>query len=200
MVFNPSLTHFIVLVPINVKFKSISIRTWQLKTINTKWIVIIIKSEIMWLFNCAQLLRPKTGFIKMEHHRRNVQKSHQLFWCASLIVMIHLTNSQIDAHTANGTRLTVPSQHYRGSKYTIDDLIYGKWPYKVSNDIDMDPCKASKLRIRNSFRWNPFWIFYLILFNNLNLLHQTAINLRRIFNEVIESGNEGEGWARLECA
>lgn len=100
----------------------------------------------MWLFNCAQLTWQKTGHTKMASNRFEVHKLSHWLWCTILIVMILLPNSQIDAHFSNITNLTTSIQHYRGSKYTIDDLIYGKFPYKVSNDIDMDPCKASMFR------------------------------------------------------
>lgn len=104
----------------------------------------------MWRFNCAQLSGQKTtkGFTNMAHIRRGFHESVQHWWCcaaATVIIIALLHNNQIVSaqYITNTTLLTAPTQHYRGNKYTIDDLIYGKFSSKVSNDIDMDPCKAS---------------------------------------------------------
>lgn len=50
----------------------------------------------------------------------------------------------INAYSVNGS-LPIGPQHTNGryGKYSIDDLMNGKFEYKVSDDIDMDPCKSS---------------------------------------------------------
>lgn len=39
---------------------------------------------------------------------------------------------------------TIFATQHRQSKFTIDDLLNGQFSYKISEDIDMDPCKAGK--------------------------------------------------------
>lgn len=39
---------------------------------------------------------------------------------------------------------TVYLTDYRTGRYGIDDLLSGQFTYKMSDDIDMDPCKAGK--------------------------------------------------------
>lgn len=52
------------------------------------------------------------------------------------------------AFSLNGTLLVGPHRSDgRFGKYSIDDLINSKFPVKVSDDIDMDPSKWSKLFI-----------------------------------------------------
>lgn len=88
----------------------------------------------------------------MRHNRRRSKCRNPSSTCHSLghfmLIMIYfLSISQINAQILMNTtiRYTIPPTHsYKGSKYTIDELINGKFTYKVSDDIDMDPCKASK--------------------------------------------------------
>lgn len=82
----------------------------------------------------------------MDNQRRqnNQQPSNHWLWCSVFIMICLLPTIQCDdAHVTNVTRFTTPSHFYKSSKYTIDELINGKFMYRVSNDIDMDPCKAS---------------------------------------------------------
>lgn len=56
--------------------------------------------------------------------------------------------STAKAFSLNGTLLVGPHRSDgRFGKYSIDDLLNGKFPKKVSDDIDMDPSKWSKLFI-----------------------------------------------------
>lgn len=83
-------------------------------------------------------------------------------WHFMLIAIYFLSiNQPIDAQMM--TNLTMrhtisPAHSYRGSRYTIDELINGKFTFKVSDDIDMDPCKASKY-IHSFFLWAPVAFF-----------------------------------------
>lgn len=120
----------------------------------------------MWLFDwCAtDSLKRKIGHhtpAMMRHNRRQCECRHSSchrLWCLTLI-MIHyfLSHSQIDAQIMRNSsiRYTMPTHNYKGSKYTIDELLNGKFTYKVSDDIDMDPCKASEYE---SFRF--FFLLY----------------------------------------
>lgn len=49
-----------------------------------------------------------------------------------------------NAYSVNRSLLIGP-EHTNGryGKYSIDDLMNGQFEYKVSDDIDMDPCKSS---------------------------------------------------------
>lgn len=87
----------------------------------------------------------------MRHNRRrsecqNPSSCHWL-WPFMLITIYFLSmNQPIDAQMLTNVtiRHTISPRHsYKGGKYTIDELINGKFTFKVSDDIDMDPCKAS---------------------------------------------------------
>lgn len=153
-----------------VKFKSTCIRVKQLETINKLeeertgrrvngrdcW------TQVMWLFYCGHLMK-QTRFTNMQSFRRDCEKSQRLLYDLMLILMVLLPNYQIEAHVTNSTRLMVPAHFYHGSKYTVDDLINGKFSYKVSDDIDMDPCKASTYHKHKhtDFTWKSFYIFFI---------------------------------------
>lgn len=114
------------------------------------------KPKKMWLFDlcAADSLKRKIGHHTntMRHNRRRTERGHSAChwqWCLMLIMIGYcLSNSQIDAQIMmnSSIRYTVPTHNYKGSKYTIDELLNGKFTYKVSDDIDMDPCKASKYK------------------------------------------------------
>lgn len=108
----------------------------------------------MWRSSCAVLTKHKTGLTNMRQFGINIQKIQHWLCCIVVIVVILLPYSRSDAllktskrsptTTTTTTKATTTSSHsYKGSKYTIDDLINRKFSYKISNDIDMDPCKAS---------------------------------------------------------
>lgn len=115
----------------------------------------------MWRSSCAVLTKHKTGLTNMRQFGINIQKIQHWLCCIVVIVVILLPYSRSDAllktskrspppttttttTTTKTTKTTTTSSHsYKGSKYTIDDLINRKFSYKISNDIDMDPCKAS---------------------------------------------------------
>lgn len=44
-------------------------------------------------------------------------------------------------HSAGGNETL-----HRANGFTIDDLMKGKFTHKVSDDIDMDPCKSSRYK------------------------------------------------------
>lgn len=54
---------------------------------------------------------------------------------------------------------TIYVSDLRSSKFTIDELLNGHFSYKISDDIDMDPCKAGKAisfiekNIWNIYKW-----------------------------------------------
>lgn len=153
-----------------MKFKSTCIRVKQLETINKLekeseqgdvhgrdcW------TQVMWLFYCGHLIKQTTQFTNMEAFRRDCEKSQRLLYGLLLTLMFLLPNYQIEAHVTNKTRLMIPAHFYRGSKYTIDDLINGKFSYRVSDDIDMDPCKASTYPSTPISLLKSFYIFYLV--------------------------------------
>lgn len=69
-------------------------------------------------------------------------------WVAILsIALMHFMEFPLpvaDAYSVNGSLLIGPQQiNDKYGKYTIDDLMIGKYAYKVSDDIYMDPCKSS---------------------------------------------------------
>lgn len=109
----------------------------------------------MWRSSCAILTKHKTGLANMRRFGINIQKIQHWLCCIVVIAVILLPYSRSDAllktskqspttTTTTTEKTTRTSSHsYKGSKYTIDDLINRKFSYKISNDIDMDPCKAS---------------------------------------------------------
>lgn len=117
--------------------------------------------KMMWSFDlyATDLLKRKIGHHyhhttnMMRHNRRRSKyqnpssSSRHWLWHYMPIMIYFLSISQIDAQTLMNSTIrqyTIPPAHsYRGSRYTIDELINGKFTFKVSDDIDMDPCKAS---------------------------------------------------------
>lgn len=101
----------------------------------------------MWLFSCAQ-----SSLKQLDYNMANIEKKFCLinsFHYSSYLVIIGILfmPQNINAFVTNNqttNRLYMPIHYYKGSKYTIDDLLNGKFSFKVSDDIDMDPCKASK--------------------------------------------------------
>lgn len=80
------------------------------------------------------------------HHYHHLHHHHQ--WYLVIVGILYMINN-IDAHDKhyNGTtyhRYYMPIGYYKGSKYSINELMNGKFTNKISNDIDMDPCKASE--------------------------------------------------------
>lgn len=105
----------------------------------------------MWSQSSLQLLCNN-----MENFRRNNQitksQIHHHQWYLVIVGILYMLNN-IDAHIIhhnNGTtyhRYYMPIGYYKGSKYSINELMNGKFINKISNDIDMDPCKASEYSI-----------------------------------------------------
>lgn len=105
----------------------------------------------MWLFSWSQ-----SSFQllcnNMDNFRRNNQitksQIHQHQWYLVIVGILYMIGN-IDAYVThhNGTtyhRYYMPIGYYKGSKYSINELLNGKFTSKISNDIDMDPCKASE--------------------------------------------------------
>lgn len=40
---------------------------------------------------------------------------------------------------------TVTQKHRQGTKYTSEELLTKRFPRKISNDVDLDPCKAGNI-------------------------------------------------------
>lgn len=110
----------------------------------------------MWLFDlyATDPLKRKIGRHTANMMRHNGRRSEcqnpsscHWLWHFMLITIYFLSmNQPIDAQMVTNLtiRHTIPPTHsYKGSKYTIDELINGKFTFKISDDIDMDPCKAS---------------------------------------------------------
>lgn len=117
----------------------------------------------MWRFSCADKLtnHNKTGLTaNMRQFGFDIRKSQHWLCCIVVIMVILLPNSRSDAHLRTSKRpATGSSSHsYKSSKYTIEDLINRKFSYKVSNDIDMDPCKASTY-LTQFCKKKSVWIF-----------------------------------------
>lgn len=72
--------------------------------------------------------------------------SYSFFILLLALYMMQSALPSINAYSVNGSLLIGPQhQHINGRyvKYSIDDLMNGQFEYKVSDDIDMDPCKSS---------------------------------------------------------
>lgn len=57
------------------------------------------------------------------------------------VLLCMLIAAQTNGYILNQTLYTT---EHRQSKFTIDDLLNGQYSFKISDDIDMDPCKAGK--------------------------------------------------------
>lgn len=122
-----------------------------------------------YLFDCQRIYRRKMELTTMKPYRRSSNIYREMLLVGRLlyltiILILILPNSQINAHVTNTTQLNAPAHFYKGSKYTIDELINGKFTYKVSNDIDLDPCKASAYNLYN------YSFFFLFSINKLIFL------------------------------
>lgn len=71
-----------------------------------------------------------------QHHNQHKHRSDRARRNRNLIESFNDNNDLIVA-----TPIEKRTYH---SKFTIDDLYYKSYEMKVSNDIDMDPCKAGK--------------------------------------------------------
>lgn len=98
-------------------------------------------TENMWQLEPIQSTKRKNQY-KMANLIKFCQSSSNVYYYVALFIMLFLPNN-IDANISNATLLITPLQYYKGSKYTVDDLLNTKFTSKVSDDIDMDPCKAS---------------------------------------------------------
>lgn len=58
---------------------------------------------------------------------------------AILILLMHVAA----AHGSNVSAVSPEMRYYHGSKYTITQLLSTRFTTRISDDIDMDPCKAS---------------------------------------------------------
>lgn len=54
-------------------------------------------------------------------------------------IFISIIVHKCHSYAINGTVFVTD---YHTGRYGIDDLLYGQFSYKISDDIDMDPCKA----------------------------------------------------------
>lgn len=41
---------------------------------------------------------------------------------------------------------TITQRHNQGTKYTAEELLTRRFPRKISQDVDLDPCKAGKYK------------------------------------------------------
>lgn len=105
--------------------------------------VLKMKTKTMWPFSSAESMRCKTGHKNMSKFGIDIRKSQHWQCCVVLIIVILLPISRSDANHKSSKRSTTALHIYKGSRYTIDDLLNSKFSYKISDDIDMDPCKAS---------------------------------------------------------
>lgn len=96
----------------------------------------------MWQFKFTQLIKRENQYA-MANFKNRFKIFQQQVYCVTIFIMLLLPNI-INANISNATLLITEAQYNaKGSKYTIDDLLNTKFTYKVSDDIDMDPCKAS---------------------------------------------------------
>lgn len=72
------------------------------------------------------------------HHLLQSRQSHCLATML-LIFVLHIIN----AHGSNVSVVPSELRYYHGSRYSINELLNTRFRFKVSDDIDMDPCKAS---------------------------------------------------------
>ncbi|XP_049534973.1 tolloid-like protein 2 isoform X2 [Anopheles darlingi] len=61
-------------------------------------------------------------------------------WALFAVLAIVVVNRLCHGLMLNGTLITQRHQHHR---FTIDELLEGRFPKSISGDIDMDPCKSS---------------------------------------------------------
>lgn len=80
------------------------------------------------------------------HSNRAVCRS--VFVISQALCLIQTALPITHAYSANESLLIQP-KHFdgRNGKYSIDDLLNGKFPNKVSDDIDLDPGKWRKFAI-----------------------------------------------------
>lgn len=81
----------------------------------------------------------------MQPVQPNQPVSRSVFVISVVVCFVQFTLPSIDAYSVNKSLLIGP-QHIndRYGKFSIDDLMNGKFPNKVSDDIDMDPTKWSE--------------------------------------------------------
>lgn len=66
-----------------------------------------------------------------------------------LVVVLIFINLADCNHLQNVT-LRRPQQNY-SSRYTADELLMSQFDFKVSEDIDMDPCKSGMYEYNNLY-------------------------------------------------
>lgn len=67
----------------------------------------------------------------------------EVVWSASVIDYNHIHDSNKNAYR---------NVSQKRSKYTIDDLLSMRFESKISDDIDVDPCKSGKYYSYNYYR------------------------------------------------
>lgn len=74
--------------------------------------------------------------------------SRSVFVISVVVYFVQFALPSIDAYSVNESLLIGP-QHINGQygKFSIDDLMNGKFSKKVSDDIDMDPTKWSEFSL-----------------------------------------------------
>lgn len=66
------------------------------------------------------------------------------FQCiATMILIFFVQISHAHASNISTSKVSRDMHHYHGSRYTINELLNTRFTSKISDDIDMDPCKAS---------------------------------------------------------
>lgn len=121
----------------------------------------------MWSFGCTQSLWQQLSNGNGNANRKsnisqnmgNIEKEFQItkslyhvhvhvhhLWCLVIIGILYMPNNinAFVAYNNETNRFYMPIHYSKGGKYTIDDLLNGQFSYKISDDIDMDPCKASE--------------------------------------------------------
>lgn len=77
--------------------------------------------------------------------------------CLILLVVTMMMTHECHGYATNKTEYVT---EYRAGQYSIDDLLYGHFPHQISDDLDMDLCKAG----------DDFFYIYLILIFLRNFL------------------------------
>lgn len=72
-------------------------------------------------------------------------KHISIFPCTIFWWLICFLLSIVNGYSVNETFLIEKQKSsHHNARYSIDDLLNGKFVFKVSDDIDMDPCKSSE--------------------------------------------------------
>lgn len=101
---------------------------------------------LFWMIDASSLRRQrrKEKQIIIGKMRWNRPVSRSVFTFSIVLYLVQSALPITDAYSVNGSLLIGPA-YINGKyvKYTIEDLMNGQFEYKVSDDIDMDPCKSS---------------------------------------------------------